>query len=416
MEAHARSTLLDRIGIPGPFVWGYLGLQLFMIGDGVETSFLSRLFLDLGLDQFQVGAIFTFYGVTAAIGAYLAGALSDLWGPRKVMATGAAIWLVLHLVMLTLALPTRNYALLVASYGLRSFGYPLFAYGLMIWLIAGSARERLNTALGWFWCCFTAGYPVIGSLLAAAFLPALHAAGLLWLSWCLVACGAAIALLLIAERTGRRPLASPEARDLKSILFNGITVMFTTPAVGRGAIARVIDTTSQFGMWVFFPIFFTQQLHLPLAQWATLLSIMMGANMAAVILVGMISDRWSWRKATALFGGVFCALACVIFYYVLLVAASNFMAIAAAAALYGVAVASYVALPPMMTAQAPDRQGQVMAAYSLGARGLGSGGPARRHPVHRPSGAAGRGMDLCSASPAIGFLCLSIKSPGDGRP
>ncbi|KRB80683.1 alpha-ketoglutarate transporter [Sphingomonas sp. Root710] len=416
METRAQITLLDRIGIPTTFFWGYLGLLLFMIGDGVETSFLSRLFVDQGFDQSQVGVIFTVYGITAAIGAYLAGALSDLWGSRKVMAAGAIIWLVLHLVMLTIALPTRNYALLAASYGLRGFGYPLFAYGFMVWLIAGSPKERLNTALGWFWCCFTAGYPVIGSLLAAAFLPVLHPVGLLWLSWALVGAGAAIALLLIADRTGRQPLAAPEARDLKSILLGGITIMFTVPAVGRGAIARVINTTSQFGMWVFFPIFFTQQLGLPIEQWATLLSIMMGANMAAVIVVGMISDRWSWRKSTALFGGVFCAVACVVLYYTLLVASSNFLAIAAAAVLYGVAVAGYVALPPMMTAQAPERQGQAMSAYSLGAGASAAVGPLVGTLFIGSLGLQGVVWIYAALHLASAFLCLSIRSPGDGRP
>lgn len=76
-------SFIEKIGIPPSFVWGYTGLLLFMIGDGVETSFLSRLFLDLGFSQTAVGAIFTFYGVTVAAGAYLAGALSDLWGRAR---------------------------------------------------------------------------------------------------------------------------------------------------------------------------------------------------------------------------------------------------------------------------------------------------------------------------------------------
>jgi MFS family permease len=82
---------LSRIGVPAGFAFGYVGLLLFMIDDGVETSFLSRMFYDIGFSQTQVGAVFTVYGVTAAVGAYLAGALSDLWGPRRVMAIGAAI-------------------------------------------------------------------------------------------------------------------------------------------------------------------------------------------------------------------------------------------------------------------------------------------------------------------------------------
>lgn len=409
-----RSSVIGSIGLPPAFVWGYAGLLLFMIGDGVETSFLSRLFLDLGFDQSAVGAIFTFYGVTAAAGAYLAGALSDLWGPRKVMALGAGIWLLLHAAMIVVALPAHSYGLLIATYGLRGFGYPLFAYGFMIWLIAGSGRERLNTALGWFWCAFTAGYPVIGSLLAAAFLPSLHATGLLWLSWLLVGCGAAIALTLVREASGRSPLASAEGRSLGAVLAGGITVMFSKPAVARGAIARVINTASQFGIWVFFPIYFTQQLHLPLREWATLLAIMMGANMAAVIVVGMISDRWSWRKSTALFGGVFCAAACLILYYTCALASANYPAVVLAAALYGIALAGYVALPPMMTAQAPDRRGQVMAAYTLGAGASAAIGPLVGTLGIGALGLGGviwiyAGLHLASA-----LLCMSIKSPGDG--
>lgn len=414
MDQRLKSNFIERIGIPPTFVWGYVGLLLFMIGDGVETSFLSRLFLDLGFSQTAVGAIFTFYGVTVAAGAYLAGALSDLWGPRKVMATGAAVWLVLHALMIVVALPTRSYGLLIATYGLRGFGYPLFAYGFMIWLMAGARRERLNTALGWFWCSFTAGYPVIGSLIAAAFLPSLGSTGLLWLSWLLVGAGAMVVLTLVRDLTGRAPLAPADGRGVGATLAGGITVMFSRPAVGRGAITRVINTASQFGIWVFFPIYFTQELHLPLREWATLLSIMMGANMAAVIVVGMISDRWSWRKSTALFGGVFCAVACLILYYTCTLASTNYVAVVLAAALYGIALAGYVALPPMMTAQAPDRRGQVMAAYTLGAGASAAIGPLVGTLGIGALGLGGviwiyAGLHLVSA-----LLCLSIKSPGDG--
>ena len=58
------------------------------------------------------------------------------------------MWLVLHVAMLMVALPARSYPLLVATYGLRGFGYLLFAYGFLIWVIAGTAKERLNAAIG----------------------------------------------------------------------------------------------------------------------------------------------------------------------------------------------------------------------------------------------------------------------------
>src|SRR4051812_24964488 len=90
-----RRPFLDRLGIYPPLAWGYLGLLLFMIGDGVEAGYLSKYLVDRGIAREEtVALIFTAYGVTAAVAAWLSGALSDLWGPRRVMALGLAIWVV----------------------------------------------------------------------------------------------------------------------------------------------------------------------------------------------------------------------------------------------------------------------------------------------------------------------------------
>ena len=35
------ASLLDGVGIPRPLFWGFVGCLLFMIGDGVESGFLS---------------------------------------------------------------------------------------------------------------------------------------------------------------------------------------------------------------------------------------------------------------------------------------------------------------------------------------------------------------------------------------
>jgi MFS family permease len=103
-------------------------------------------------------------------------------------------------------------------------------------------------------------------------------------------------------------------------------------------------------------------------------------------------------------------------YYVPVLAPSNFALIAVAAAIYGMALAGYIALPPMMTAQAPDRQGQVMSAYSLGAGASAAIGPLIGTVFIGPLGLQGviwiyAALHLVSAA-----LCLSIRSPGDGKP
>src|SRR5699024_7652488 len=37
----SQETFLDRLGIPHPLRWGFLGVLVFMTGNGVETNFVS---------------------------------------------------------------------------------------------------------------------------------------------------------------------------------------------------------------------------------------------------------------------------------------------------------------------------------------------------------------------------------------
>ena len=83
------SSFTERIGIFPPLLWGYIGLLLFMIGNGIEAGYLSKYLVDRQIaTEKMVAVIFTIYGITVAISAWLSGALSDLWGPRKVMGLG----------------------------------------------------------------------------------------------------------------------------------------------------------------------------------------------------------------------------------------------------------------------------------------------------------------------------------------
>src|SRR5262245_50944499 len=120
-------SVLESLGIHPPLVLGYVGLLLFMIGDGIEAGYLSKYLVDREISTEQnVALIFTIYGITVAISAWLSGALSDLWGPRQVMAAGLAIWAVFEVSFLLLGVAPGNYWLIMLMYGLRGFGYPLF--------------------------------------------------------------------------------------------------------------------------------------------------------------------------------------------------------------------------------------------------------------------------------------------------
>jgi MFS family permease len=71
---------------------GYLGLLLFMVGDGVEAGFLSPLLIDL---HFSLRGSPWFHSLRnhRCVASWLSGALSDIFGPKKVMWAGLLIWI-----------------------------------------------------------------------------------------------------------------------------------------------------------------------------------------------------------------------------------------------------------------------------------------------------------------------------------
>ncbi|MDN6325512.1 MAG: MFS transporter, partial [Corynebacterium sp.] len=157
--------LLERLGIPRALIWGFVGLTIFMIGDGVETNILEPFLRDdHGFSTSRVGTLVTVYGISVAIAAFFAAALSDLWGPRRVMILGVSVWVTLELVFLCLALPTSNPWLIFITYGLRGFGYPLFAYGFLVWITAVAPAEDRATGVGWVYGGVSAGLPTRGAL------------------------------------------------------------------------------------------------------------------------------------------------------------------------------------------------------------------------------------------------------------
>lgn len=73
-------------GMPIKLFWGYIAIAIFMTGDGIELAFLSKYIIDIGFDVSQSAMIFTAYAITAAIASWLSGGISEIYGPRKIMA------------------------------------------------------------------------------------------------------------------------------------------------------------------------------------------------------------------------------------------------------------------------------------------------------------------------------------------
>ena len=163
----APPPLLDRIGIPKALVFGYIGLLLFMIGDGVESGFSRRTWRPRRRHRDPRVVLITVYGVAAARRLALRRPVRPVGpAPGDVGRAGASGRL--PVLFLTAAVPMNSYPLMMVGYGLRGLGYPLFAFGFLVW-IAGVAPGPASVRP---WAgsrfAFTGGLPTLGSLVASA--------------------------------------------------------------------------------------------------------------------------------------------------------------------------------------------------------------------------------------------------------
>lgn len=369
-------SVFERLGVYPPLVWGYVGLLLFMIGDGVEWGFLSPFLIhNIGIAKADVAWVFTVYGATVSVSAWLSGALSDLWGPRRVMMLGLAIWSVCEVAFLLAGVRTGNYPLILVTYALRGFGFPLFAFGFLVWITAVTPRPRLGTAVGWFWFAFTGGLPTLGSQVADALIPHIGHYQTLWISLGLVVLGGLIALLGVREPTGRRRLAPPGENPLATLVAS-VSIAWREPKTAIGCIVRVINTAPQAGFAVFLPVYFQEQVGLSESQWLQLLSAMFLSNILWNLLFGVIGDRLGWRRTVALCGGLGSAVTTLLLYFTPQAFGANYPLCVLAAVAYGATLAGYVPLSALMPSLAPAHKGAAMSLLNLGAGTSAWVGPA----------------------------------------
>ena len=192
--ALARSSLLEYLNIPRELALGYVGLLLFMMGDGVESGYLAHFLIGMGISQGKIGLLFTVYGAFAAMGARYSGALSDAWGSRLVMWVGLLAWTIFEVIFLGYSLRMADFPSMLVSYGFRGIGYPLFAYGFLVLVTTVTPPKRLGSAVGWFWFAFSAGLPTLGALFASLLIPHVGQYVTLWCSLGMVIAGGVVAL------------------------------------------------------------------------------------------------------------------------------------------------------------------------------------------------------------------------------
>ncbi|MBO8194479.1 MFS transporter [Streptomyces oryzae] len=369
--------LLDRIGLPKPLVLGYIGVLLFMIGDGVESGFIAPYMADHGAGtDVKAGYVITAYGVAVMLASWFSGALSQVWGPRKVMWVGLAIWAVFDALYLVFALGTENYPMMLLFYGIRGFGYPLFAFGFLVWITGTAPKARLGTAVGWFYFAFTGGLPTLGSLWSSFTIPGIGEMGTLWSALGLILVGGGIALLGSKRREGGDRLAGPEVTTGES-LFNSVSIIWTHPRVLVGCLVRIINTAPEFGMLVYLPRIFSDDVGFGTDKWLQLLAIIYGTNIFFNLIFGAVSDKIGWRTTIATFGALGCAISVTVLYFVPTWLGPDYYWVAVLAGmLYGATLAGFVPISALIPNMAPENKGGAMALLNLGAGGAAFVGPA----------------------------------------
>ncbi len=187
--------------------------------------------------------------------------------------------------------------------------------------------------------------------------------------------GVLIALLGVRERIGSRPLATPGAKPIATLL-SSITIAWKKPKTAIGSIVRAINTAPELGFLIFLPIFFTQTLGFSLGAWLRLLSIMFLSNIIWNLLFGIIGDKLGWRQTVTYCGGIGCAITTLALYYVPITFRGDYSLALLMAILYGATLAGYVPLSALMPSLAPENKGAAMSLLNLGAGASAWVGPA----------------------------------------
>lgn len=407
-------ALTAKLGIPRSLLWGFVGLLIFMIGDGVELGYLAPYLSQHQLTEADIALLFTVYGVTVAIGSWCAGALSNIWGPRRVMWLGTAIWVVFEIVFLSMGVGQMSYPMMMLSYALRGFGYPLFAYGFLVWIVAATPARKLGVAMGWFWVAYAAGLPTLGSLVASFAVPQIGALATFWLSLVLVACGGVLALVCMKDPAGSKRLAPVGEKPLASLL-GSVSIMWQEPKTSLGAVVRTFNTASMFGFFVVLPAYFMDVIGFTLEQWLRLVTIIFVANIAGNIISSRLGNRFGLRNTVIWMGAIGSAITTPLFFYMPQLFIGNFYVASLFGALYGMTLGGFVPLSALMPLLVPRNRAAALSVLSLGAGASTWVGPGIVAVFSASLGVAGIIWIFAGLYALSALLMIPLRDPADLR-
>jgi polyol permease family len=360
----ATNSFTDKSGIPMSLIWGYVGILIFMMGDGMETGWLSPYLTERGMSIEQNAALFTAYGITIAVSAWFSGVLAEGYGPKKTMLAGLLLYLIGTVGFVGYGLQGLDYPVMLVTYALRGFGYPLFAYSFMVWIAYQSPKEKLGRAVGWFWFVFTGGLNVLGAFYSSWAIHQLGYINTLWSSVFWVLVGAFFALVL--NKAPFKPGTNQETGSKARELLKGLTIVKEEPKVLLGGVVRIINTTAQFAFPVFLPMYMAEH-GFDTTTWLKIWGTIFTSNIIFNLVFGVVGDRLGWRNTIMWFGGIGCGITTLVLYYAPQAAAGNVAIVMAAGILWGACLAGYVPLSALVPSLVKKDKGAAISILNLGA-------------------------------------------------
>ncbi|MFJ4067295.1 MFS transporter [Pseudomonas sp. NPDC089996] len=352
-------------GLPSTLLLGYLGVGLFMTGDGIEQAFLSRYVVDIGFSAEQASLLFVVYGLAVAIASWLSGVLAEVWHPKRLMFAGVFLWLLFHVMFLAFGLAEKNFAVMLAAYGIRGISYPMFIYGFVVWITMVVSPERMASAMGWFWTMFALGLGVFGSFIPSITIPILGYMGTLWMALAWVALSGVVLVFL---KMGVRGASAPRMpRKKLSELSKAITILYSNRNVTLAVIVRVINQLSLFGFVVFMPLVFTDEFGYTIEQWLRIWAMLSVTAVFTNVLWGNVGDRIGWLKVVRVVGCLGCAASALAFFYLPEMFKGNVWVGMSVSALLGVTISGFVPMSALFPALEPEHKGAAVSAHNLSA-------------------------------------------------
>lgn len=380
------ADLFKKIGLPKSLSWAFLGVLIFMMGDGIEQTWLSRYITEQG---FNSADLFTVYGITVGLSAWFSGVIAETFGVKKTMLAGFILYAIGVAGFAGIGIANMNWPILLATYAVKGLGYPLFAYTFMVWITYRVEKKSLSSAQGWFWFVFTGGLNVLGAYYGVFAVNHIGVIPTLWTAILFSAIGAVFALWVNkCDETNlfADSQANEEGSKIKA-LIKGLGIMKREPKVLMGGIVRVINTTSQFAFVVFMPLYMAKY-GLSDGQWASIWGSIFVFNIIFNLVFGIVGDKIGWNKTVIWFGCVGCAVTVLLFYYSPQII-NQYWFILLMGILWCIMLAGYVPLSAIVPSLVDTDKGAALSVLNLGAGAAAFVGPLLVRLLEKPIGYEG---------------------------